>query len=454
MKLNQLYAFCIALMTGVLAGNQLTAQGVAVNATGAAADTSAMLDVSSTTKGILVPRMTASQRLAIPLPATGLLVYQTDGSAGYYSYTGSAWQPLGFGTTGTANYIPVFTGTNSVGNSIIYQNPAAGNRIGINYGTTNHGLMALKSTDDTIALYIYQTASPSSFSGGTGFAGGIVRVLYGGPNDNRRTGIYSNMVKYFSDENGTGIVGIGNSTGVSGYGESSASGTIVYGIDGEAYGSGDYAVGVYGLANNYAAAPSNCYGVYGEAYGGTTNYSGYFNGNVRVVGALSKGSGTFEIDHPLDPENKYLYHSFVESPDMMNIYNGNITTDASGEATVKMPDYFQALNKDFRYQLTVIGATFAQAIVTQEITGNSFEIKTNQPNIKVSWMVTGVRHDAYANAHRVVPEVEKGPHDKGKYLYPKEMGQPEELGINADLKNKSRKDAQAIKSKAANPDQK
>ncbi len=120
MKHNQLYAFCIALMTGVLAGNQLTAQGVAVNATGAAADTSAMLDVSSTTKGILVPRMTASQRLAIPLPATGLLVYQTDGSAGYYSYTGSAWQPLGFGTTGTANYIPVFTGTNSVGNSIIY----------------------------------------------------------------------------------------------------------------------------------------------------------------------------------------------------------------------------------------------------------------------------------------------------------------------------------------------
>ncbi len=454
MKYNQLYAFCIALMTGVLAGNQLRAQGVAVNATGAAADTSAMLDVSSTTKGILVPRMTASQRLAIPLPATGLLVYQTDGTAGYYSFTGSAWQPLGFGTTGTANYIPIFTGTNSVGNSIIYQNPAAGNRIGINNGTSNHGLVAVRSLFDTIALYINQSASPSALSSGTTFGGGVVRVVYSGPNDNLRTGIYSNMVKSFSDENGTGIIGVGNSTGVAGYGQSSATGTYVVGIEGQSLGSGDYSVGVYGGGYDLSMAPNNCFGVYGEAHGGTNNYGGYFDGNVRVQGTLSKGSGTFEIDHPLDPENKYLYHSFVESPDMMNIYNGNITTDASGDATVKMPDYFQALNKDFRYQLTVIGATFAQAIVTQEITGNSFEIKTNQPNIKVSWMVTGVRHDAYANAHRVVPEVEKGPHDKGKYLYPKEMGQPEELGINADLKNKSRKEAQAHKSKGANPDQK
>ena len=56
------------------------------------------------------------------------------------------------------------------------------------------------------------------------------------------------------------------------------------------------------------------------------------------------------IDHPLDPANKYLYHSFVESPDMKNIYDGVITTDANGDATVVMPDYFEALNKDFRYQ--------------------------------------------------------------------------------------------------------
>ena len=57
----------------------------------------------------------------------------------------------------------------------------------------------------------------------------------------------------------------------------------------------------------------------------------------------------------LDPANKYLYHSFVESPDMMNVYNGNVVTDKRGMATVVLPEYFEALNSDFRYQLTVIG---------------------------------------------------------------------------------------------------
>lgn len=67
------------------------AQSVAINNTGAAADTSAMLDVNSNTKGLLVPRMTGAQRGAIPSPATGLLVYQIDGSAGFYYYNGAAW---------------------------------------------------------------------------------------------------------------------------------------------------------------------------------------------------------------------------------------------------------------------------------------------------------------------------------------------------------------------------
>src|SRR5208282_2151874 len=93
---------------------------------------------------------------------------------------------------------------------------------------------------------------------------------------------------------------------------------------------------------------------------------GYFAGNLTVTGQMTKGSGSFKIDHPLDPANRYLSHSFVESPDMMNIYNGNVTTDPRGLATVVLPDYFEALNGDFRYQLTAIGQ-FAQAIVAKEI---------------------------------------------------------------------------------------
>jgi hypothetical protein len=70
------------------------AQGLSVNTTGAAANSSAMLDVSSTTQGVLVPRMTTAQRTAISSPATGLLVYQTDGTSGFYFYNGSAWTSL------------------------------------------------------------------------------------------------------------------------------------------------------------------------------------------------------------------------------------------------------------------------------------------------------------------------------------------------------------------------
>lgn len=139
-------------------------------------------------------------------------------------------------------------------------------------------------------------------------------------------------------------------------------------------------------------------------------------GNLNVVGSLSKGSGSFKIDHPLDPANRYLYHSFVESPDMMNIYNGNIVTDANGEAIVTMPDYFDALNRDFRYQLTVIGQ-FAQAIVSEEIRGNQFRIRTDKPNVKVSWMVTGIRQDKFANDHRIPTTVEKTSIERGTCLY-------------------------------------
>ena len=102
---------------------------------------------------------------------------------------------------------------------------------------------------------------------------------------------------------------------------------------------------------------------------------------------------------------------------MMNIYNSNIITDENGEAVVTLPEYFAALNKDFRYQLTVIG-TFAQAIVADEIKGNRFMVRTSSPNVKVSWQVTGVRQDAYANKHRIPVEEEKSEQERGHFLHP------------------------------------
>jgi len=189
--------------------------------------------------------------------------------------------------------------------------------------------------------------------------------------------------------------------------------------------------GVCGHAYDGATA----YGIYGYAGSATTNYAGYFAGDVHVTGTLSKGGGSFKIDHPLDPENKYLQHSFVESPDMMNVYNGNIVTDAGGYATVTLPDYFGALNKDFRYQLTVIGS-FAQAIIAEEITGNKFTIQTDKPHIKVSWQVTGIRQDKWAEANRIKVEVDKRPEDRGKYLHPEAYNLPVERSIDYEnIKN-------------------
>jgi hypothetical protein len=156
--------------------------------------------------------------------------------------------------------------------------------------------------------------------------------------------------------------------------------------------------------------------------------AGFFDGDVSVTGMLSKGGGSFKIDHPIDPENRYLSHSFVESPDMMNVYNGNVVTGENGEAEVTLPDYFEALNRDFRYQLTVIG-TFAQAIVGEEIAGNRFKIRTSAPGVKVSWQVTGIRRDPFANKHRIKVEEVKPERERGYYLHPEALGQPEEKSV-------------------------
>jgi len=145
--------------------------------------------------------------------------------------------------------------------------------------------------------------------------------------------------------------------------------------------------------------------------------NGFYAGSLTVNGTVSKSGGSFKIDDPLDPLHKTLSHSFVESPDMMNIYNGNVVTDRHGRATVQLPAYFEALNGDFRYQLTVIGR-FAQAIVVEKVRDNRFVIETSKPGVEVSWQVTGVRHDAYANAHRIPVEEVKSPSEQGHYLHP------------------------------------
>jgi len=198
-----------------------------------------------------------------------------------------------------------------------------------------------------------------------------------------------------------------------------------FGVWGRSYG-GNYAYGVYGFG--YSADITD-YGIYGSCLVSNGNYGGYFYGNLHATGTNTKAAGGYMIDHPDDPANMYLSHSDVSSPEMKNIYDGNVITDGNGEAVVELPQYFESLNSDFRYQLTVIGS-FAQAIIAEEIKGNVFVIETDKPFIKVSWQVTGIRNDAFAKSKPIEVETLKDSDKQGLYQNPELFGYGVEKAID------------------------
>jgi hypothetical protein len=238
-------------------------------------------------------------------------------------------------------------------------------------------------------------------------------------------------------QRGAGVFGRNTGGGPGVLGETGA-GTSGQGVRGESFATenspnGFGPDGVDGVANSplgsgvVAINSTNGDGLFAQSNGG---FAAFFLGDVDVDGNLSKAGGSFKIDHPLDPANKYLYHSFVESPDMMNVYNGNVVTDSQGKAVVHMPEWFEALNRDFRYQLTTIGQ-FAQAMVASKMANNTFTIQTDKPNVEVSWQVTGIRHDAWADANRIPVEQMKAGKERGLYLHPELFGAPAAQSIVA-----------------------
>jgi hypothetical protein len=226
--------------------------------------------------------------------------------------------------------------------------------------------------------------------------------------------------------NGDGVVGESRS------GSRDAAG--VYGYSGNTcgvYGQSDSNVGVYGTSNagyGVLGESENGYGLYAR---GESGLAALLEGNVTISGNLQKAGGSFRIDHPLDPANKYLSHSFVESPDMKNVYDGVVVLDDKGEAEIELPDWFGALNKDFRYQLTAIGAPGPNLYIAEEISDDAattsnynnnksrFKVAGGTSGMKVSWQVTGIRKDLWANAHRISVEEDKPAKERGYYYtYP------------------------------------
>lgn len=189
-------------------------------------------------------------------------------------------------------------------------------------------------------------------------------------------------------------------------------------------------VGVEGTSQSstavYAESQSGI-GLWARTINGTL--AGFFSGNVQVNGALSKTGGGFVIDHPLDPESKYLNHSFVESSERKNLYDGTAVLDAKGSVEVTLPDWFAVLNRDLCYQLTALGAPAPNLHVAREVSDGRFAIAGGAAGQKVSWQVSGVRDDAWALANALEVEEAKKGDERGRYLHPELYGHTEEQSV-------------------------
>jgi hypothetical protein len=348
-------------------------------------------------------------------------------SAAYSQVTGS----------GTSNTVPLWLGTTSLGDSGIYQ---TGGNVGI--GTKEPDAKLGVVTNSTTAPAITGTAIAASGSavGVTGQSESTSGIGVRGNATATSGDAYGVFGQTATTGFGAGVIGSAVATTGPAYGVfGSTSATSGNGVFGYASAPSGSTAGVVGfvesptaVAGQFVAHSGSGLVLQGLSGSATTQvFSVDANGNLSITGNLSKGSGSFKIDHPLDPANKYLSHSFVESPDMMNIYNGVVVLNAKGEVSVNLPDYFQALNSDFRYQLTAIGAPGPNLYIAEEVSGNQFKIAGGKPGAKVSWQVTGVRQDAYAKAHRIKVEEDKPEQQKGHYLHPELFGATEKEAIGA-----------------------
>ena len=275
-----------------------------------------------------------------------------------------------------------------------------------NFSTVSGGIgHTINSDGGTVAGGEANTASFRSFVGGGSFnsANGAYSAVAGGL-DNVCSGQLAAVGGGSNNtaSNNNGVVGGGDNNTASGNRATvgGGRGNIV---------SGNYAT----IAGGYS---DTCIADYSFAVGNNSTVlnifanSAAFNGQTATgsgqtrVGMLSKVSGTFTIDHPMDPENKILNHYFVESPGMTNIYEGEAVLDGSGHAEITLPVYFDALNRTPRAQLTGIGTS--DVYVAEKVKGNRFIIG-GKPGTEVYWMVTADRKDPSAEITRIIMPVEQ-----------------------------------------------
>jgi len=319
--------------------------------------------------------------------------------------------------TGTLQFLPLWLGTNQLGNSVIFQGP--GRKLGV--GTKSPtAQLDVRAGARVRGLSVHGGNAPDG-SSGNGADGMQVRAGDGDPT-------------FDGDFGGTGL----NVTG--GNGSGGGPGIVVTGGTGiQGGGAGGVFIGGDSLGDGIDV--SKAPGCSGEGC-----IAGNFMGDVVVRGTLTATTKHFRIDHPLDPANKYLVHASVESSEMKNIYDGMVTLDKAGEAVVQLPNWFDAMNGNVRYQLTAVGAPGPGLYIAQKVSGNRFKIAGGTAGGEVSWQITGVRQDAYAKANPLVPEQEKGVDERGYYLNPELYGAPEEKSVEWALHPALMRELQARRS--------
>ncbi len=329
--------------------------------------------------------------------------------------------------TATSSFTPAIYGTANVvgvyGDATNGSGPQAWGELGRFFNSHYFGVLGFTFDSSAGVAAVY-----GDQNGGSGTTPTFPIGIWGDSHDGAGVFGTSSSTNSFAwygvqGQGALGVEGIGTVAATNG------GGTFSYGVEGDSYLVGDTRIGLFGYAS-----------------GGTTTYAGYFVGNININGTSHTSGAVTIMDDPTDPENKYLYHSAVQSPDMKNIYDGVVTLDARGDAIVQLPAWFEALNRDYRYQVTCIGG-FSPVWIEREVQGGQFAIKGEKPGQKVSWQLTGIRQDAWAIAHPVQVEVEKPPAERGFLLHPVEFGQSIEQGIewhtNPQFKNAVEKQREA-----------
>lgn len=296
----------------------------------------------------------------------------------------------------------------------------AGN-VGVGTATPTHRLHVLAATGN--GLFARSSAATGTGAGASGESASPTGFGVLG----KSTATTGAAVGVFGDTSSTAGIAISAIT-------RSTTGTTI-GVRGEALSTGG--MGIVGKASATTGATAR--GVHGETasnagagvFGHATQTTGNNAGVIGRTNSLTNGWGVyaeghlgasglkaFHIDHPLDPANKYLNHFSAEGPEALLIYRGGVVLDAQGEATVELPEYFEAMNREFQYQLTPVGGAAPMLHVSAEVKDNRFGIAGGTPGLKVSWTVTGVRNDAFARLHgRPVEEAKTG-EQVGTYLHP------------------------------------